>query len=203
MSSSDSSSLRFCPFCHEAYEDESHCPAHDLPLVPLDRAFDSNPVSYTLDSKLPLYEWRLGRGWIALGSLCIIVGFLLPCFAYRVDVGTRFAVTALAFATHKAPSLWMIPCAAVSAVVILIRRRTPMRMQQVRLGIMFLYGLALSSLVYSAWRVWQGSVQLYANTGIRSELSWRWGLIWVLCGIALGLWGSGRLGLLRKSPSLP
>ena len=34
---SSSTAVLFCPFCRESFEGETHCPEHELALVPFDR----------------------------------------------------------------------------------------------------------------------------------------------------------------------
>lgn len=139
--------LRFCPFCREAFDDVTHCPEHELELVPWLALRGARGSSQT-DGPVAWFSPRHGRGLVAAGALLTLLSFAVLSLA-RVHGDVTMGADMLRFAmTGRAPRLWLVPAAAIAQLAVLYRRRTPQAMRGARLVTLML------SLVPSAAVVW-------------------------------------------------
>jgi hypothetical protein len=125
----------FCPFCGEAFEGLSHCPEHELALLPwaaLPRPLGAAPIE---GAPLAWFSPRLGRGWLAGAVSVTLLAFALLPLA-RVDGALRMGGSMLSLALANSPRLWLVPAAGWAALLILYRRRTPNAMRGARLALM-------------------------------------------------------------------
>ncbi|MET0339702.1 MAG: hypothetical protein ABW252_01810 [Polyangiales bacterium] len=151
----------FCPFCGESFEGRATCPAHELVLVPFDRApafpdaeRDDDDVLAgeahdALDDARALSPWepRLGRGPVALAAILLALAPLLGLA--RVGGETlRTHEVAMRF-----PSLWTWPLVSFCAFYLLSRRRTPAALRGLRVVVPWLGLVALLTLVLAGVRL--------------------------------------------------
>jgi hypothetical protein len=123
----------FCPFCGEAFEGETRCPAHELLLVPwgdLPRSERALPD----DEKVPWPSPRLGRGYVAFGAGLTLLAFAVLPLA-RVEGALSMGGSMLRLALGGTPKLWLVPAAACAQLAILYRRRSPASMRSARLAV--------------------------------------------------------------------
>ena len=185
----------FCPFCGEAFEGETTCPEHELPLVAwseLRRA----PAAAASDEQLAWFSLRLGRGLVAAGAALALLSFLLLPLA-RVEGDLKMGGTMLRLALSGTPRLWLVPAAVWAQLLILYRRRTPSAMRSARLAVAL---VALVPLIACVW-TWVGAhaaVELLAQ-GTQQELRLRLasGAHAMALAIAAMLAGAARLGTER------
>lgn len=181
--------LLFCPFCRECYEGETRCPEHDLPLVEFAALPKAAHEVYEGDDD-PVHMLEVGRGrlLLAVASLGLLVGFLVP-FIQVSHAGQTEAFTGLAAATRSAANLWSIPIAGAFFGSLLLRRRTPRQMRSARLASAFVAFVPVVSLAYSLRRV----VMAAAIEG-QIEVSFRAGVYVVFVSSVVALAGSLRFG---------
>jgi hypothetical protein len=146
----------FCPFCRESFEGQSHCPEHELPLVPVTR-LDASSVSdpeHEDDSDGPprdlrplaMFDPRQGRAGVALGALCQLAAFPLPLLRMDEPVATYELARAI-------PSLWTLSLIAFTVFYSLARRRTPRAMRSLRVVLPALGAMALACLLWAFGRL--------------------------------------------------
>jgi hypothetical protein len=125
----------FCPFCGDGFEGLTHCPDHELPLVPwqqLPRAKRADPPDVDLAWTSP----RLGRGWLASSALLGLIAFAcLPLGHARGSA--QMGGTMLQLALHGAHKLWLVPAAAITLLLMLYRRRSPRALRAARVAALF------------------------------------------------------------------
>lgn len=139
----------FCPFCGEAFEGETRCPAHELALVPWS-ALPGRKASVADEQALPWTSPRLGRGAVALGAVLALGAFVALPLA-RVEGDLQMGGSMLALASSGTHKLWLVPAAAWAQLAILYRRRTPAAMRGARLAV------ALVACVAPACALWTWS----------------------------------------------
>ena len=191
--------LLFCPFCRECYEGLEQCPVHELALVDfvdLPKQAHERAVEWT--EPVAPWEWRYGRGLIALGALTVLVGFFLPLLTATTEAaGTVFS--GLDLAASRAPNLWSIPFAAALFVVFLYRRLTPEKMRGARLAAVLLAVTPLVSLAYSIRNVTRAVDQAHGALGI----SFGAGGYVIAGGCAVLFLGALRFGAFPMGAELP
>lgn len=183
----------FCPFCGDGFEGQTHCPEHELALVPwqaLPRAKRSDPPLV----ELPWYSPRLGRGLLAASAALTSVAFVLLPLG-RVTGGTATMGGAmLLLALHGAHKLWLLPAAAAVLFALLSRRRTPVAMRAARAAALFTVMIPPVGL----WWAWAGVrdavTALAARTGEPLQLSLGSGAYAIAVALVPGVIGALRLG---------
>lgn len=190
----------FCPFCREAYEGATHCPEHELALVPFARLpVRAKPV--TDDEPLAWYSPRLGRGFVAFGALLTALAFAVTPIA-TVEEPVRMGGVMLRLALLGTPKLWLIPMAVLAQAAVLYRRRTPRAMRGARVVV------PLVSLVPTAAALWTlhgifAAVSLWAaRNGQQLEPRLGAGVYLIASGGLLMLWGGLRFGVLEGRDSV-
>jgi hypothetical protein len=123
----------FCPFCGEAFEDETRCPAHELRLVPWNELPAGERAASDENRELPWTSLRLGRGFVATGAALTLLAFALPLA--RVEGAVPMGGSMLVLALGGTPKLWLVPAAAWAQCAILYRRRSPIAMRSARLAV--------------------------------------------------------------------
>jgi hypothetical protein len=182
----------FCPFCRESFEGQSHCPEHELALVPLARLGASSAPGAEhehaddddLDEPevprdvrpLALLDPRQGRGGVALGALCQLAALGLPLL--RVDASEPAATYELARAI---PSLWTLLLVAFTVSYTLARRRSPRALRSLRVVVPALGAVALACLLWA-----HGRFGFAAQPAAGSFLIAAGALLLVACGARLG-----------------
>jgi hypothetical protein len=182
----------FCPFCGEAFEGETRCPAHELLLVPwgdLPRSERALPD----DEKLPSSSPRLGRGYVAFGAGLALLAFAALPLA-RVEGALSMGGSMLMLALRGTPKLWLVPAAACAQLAILYRRRTPVAMRSARLAVALVACVPLFTCVWT-WVGADAAVSLLAER-MGQPLHMRPGLGAYAIALAVGamLVGAVRLG---------
>lgn len=184
----------FCPFCRESYENETACPEHELPLVPLSML----PSEEQIDEHVPLArsDFRHGRGLVLAASALLFFGFFLP-FAQRGAAGA--SVSAFRFASQLASNLWTVPLVAAAAIAIVLRRKTIAHLRSARLAVSLLGLFPLASLAYTTWRLMIAAAEYERSWGAGYELHPKIGAFSMLIG-SVGLLMSGVfLGRVQKA----
>jgi hypothetical protein len=182
----------FCPFCGEAFEGETRCPAHELLLVPwgdLPRSERALPD----DEKLPWSSPRLGRGYVAFGAGLALLAFAALPLA-RVEGALSMGGSMSMLALGGTPKLWLVPAAACAQLAILYRRRTPVSMRSARLAVALVACVPVFACVWT-WVGAGAAVSLLAER-IGQELHMRPGLgaYAIALAVAAMLVGAVRLG---------
>jgi hypothetical protein len=153
----------FCPFCGDGFEGVTHCPDHELPLVPwqqLPRAKRSDPP----DVDLAWFSPRLGRGWLASSALLGLIAFACLPLAHARG-SAQMGGTILQLALHGAHKLWLVPAAAITLLLMLYRRRSPQALRSARLAALFTSLIAPSAVLWTWFGVREAIVLLSARTG--------------------------------------
>ncbi|MFI5306896.1 MAG: hypothetical protein ACHQ53_06080 [Polyangiales bacterium] len=162
--------LRFCPFCGEAFEGHTHCPEHELELLPWAALARAERVVSEHET-LAWFSPRLGRGWVAAGAVLFLLAFVaLPLG--RVHGSVEMGGSMLRLALAGTPRLWLVPAAAWAVLMILYRRRTPRAMRAARLAVLLVGGVPAFAAI-STWLSSRHAVALLASrTGqeLRLEL---------------------------------
>jgi len=182
----------FCPFCGDGFEGQTLCPDHELPLVPwqqLPRAKHGDPPEVDLAWHSP----RLGRAWLALCSLALLIAFAaLPLG--RVSGGASMGGSMLQLALHGGHKLWLVPAASVTLIALLYRRRSPRAMRAARLAALFTVVVAPLSVLW-AWSSTLAAVALLAErSGQQLSPALASGGYTVLLATIPGLIGALRFG---------
>jgi hypothetical protein len=150
----------FCPFCGEAFEGETHCPEHELRLLPW-AALPRAAAKLSEHEPLPWHSPQLGRAWTAMGAALVLLAFVVLPLA-RVDGALHMGGSMLQLALAGTPRLWLVPLAAWAELLILYRRRTPRAMRGARLAAM-LIGCVPGLIVLSTWLATRQAVALLAE----------------------------------------
>jgi hypothetical protein len=182
----------FCPFCGDGFEGVSHCPDHELALVPwqdLPRAKRSDP----LHVDLAWYSPRLGRGWLAGSALLTLVAFAsLPLG--HTEGSANMGGTILQLALHGAHRLWLVPAASITLLLVLFRRRSPQSMRAARIAALFTVLIAPASVLWT-WPSVREAVAAYAQrTGQSLAPVLASGAYLIVLATLPGLFGALRLG---------
>lgn len=187
--------IRFCPFCRDAFEDRDTCPDHGLGLVDFtDLPREAAPEAG--DAWLPLGPSH-GRGWLALGALLALGAFALP----MAHLSGQVTVTSTLFevASHHGKTLWAAAAAALGQLALLYRRRTPDSLRSARI-VALLFAVAPAGVVVF---VAQGVLRAAAVMSVREGgVEARLGLgVWVMMlSILPGIRGALRLGTPTRRP---
>jgi hypothetical protein len=186
------SQVLFCPFCGEAFEGETRCPAHELRLVPWQDLPQPDRVPPD-DRPLPWSSPRFGRGYVAAGAAIALLAFAALPLA-RVEGALQMGGTMLALALSGTHKLWLVPAAAWAQFAILYRRRTPAAMRGARLAIL-LVGLVPALACGWTWLGAHDAVSLLASR-TRQELHMRaaLGAYAIAAAVVLMVTGAVRLG---------
>lgn len=184
QATSERAEVSFCPFCHEAFEDRTECPEHELTLVPMT---ELPPLGRLGLQRVEVFaDPRLGRGLPLLGASLSVLGFLVPFVR-----SSSLVASALEVAIDGARNLWLTPGAALALLWLLWNRRTAEAMSRARGAVL---GLALGGalpLIYTCRRI----TLMAEAEGVAVE--WRAGLWLMALGLllaALGSAGFGRTG---------
>ncbi len=195
----------FCPFCRESFEGLTHCPEHELALVPFDRLPPDPALYEPIDEHAPVapFSLRHGRGVVAAGSGLMLVGFFAPLVrtaldasSYRGGAGPAVA-SAFDLAITQATNLWMIPSVALGLLALLGRRRTLVHMRQARLALMAIALIGGASLIYSFAQIARATREIAERTGYVVDVSPLWGAYLISLGVAVASIGGGLLGRSR------
>ena len=182
----------FCPFCGDAFEGQTHCPEHELPLVPwqqLPRAKRSDPP----EVELPWASPRLGRAWLAASAALSSLAFAALPFG-RVRGGTSMGGTMLQLAIAGAHKLWLVPAASAILLALLYRRRSPRAMQGARVAAAFTVLVAPVAALWT-WTTTLAAIELLAErTGETLLPELAIGGYAVLLAAVPGLIGAARFG---------
>jgi hypothetical protein len=150
----------FCPFCGEAFEERTHCPEHELALLPwadLPRPERELPEH----EALPWYSPRMGRLGVAASAVLMLFAFVaLP--VGRVDGAVHMGGSMLRLALRGTPRLWLVPAAAAAVLMILYRRRSPLAMRSARLAVGLVGSVPLPAAL-STWFAARRAVALLAE----------------------------------------
>jgi hypothetical protein len=192
----------FCPFCGEAFEGETRCPAHELRLVPWRDLPQAERPLPDDEAKLAWSSPRLGRGYVAFGAGLALVAFATLPLA-RVEGELQMGGTMLALALGGTPKLWLVPAAAWAQLAILHRRRSPAAMRSARLAVALVACVPVLTCVWT-WLGAHEAVSLLAER-TRQDLHMRTGL--GAYAIALSavtmLVGAFRLGVVEQPERRP
>ncbi len=194
--------LLFCPFCRDCFEDTERCPDHDLALVP----FEELPVperEQADDAPVPILDPKRGRAELLVAALGLLGGFVAPLVevsAMTASGATRVqSFTALAAAAERAPNLWAIPVAGALFASLVARRRTPIQMRGARLACLMVALTPIVSIVYSVRRMMTAASM---ERGVTVEVEW--GAYVVVIAAIVALVGSIRFGgALRAQGTAP
>ncbi len=192
----DPNALLFCPFCRECFEGEKECPDHELVLVPFTQLPSMQEASLPGDEeRVAPYDLRFGRGWVFLSAALMFVGFMLR-FVTATYPDQELRASGFAIATHQAANLWMVPAIAVTAVAILLRRRSPWEMRASRVAIPALAIVALTSIGYTLYQIWRGASDVAERVGVETSVSIGEGAVTMAVAAVLMVASSLRLGVM-------
>ncbi|MDH5671403.1 MAG: hypothetical protein OEZ06_04590 [Myxococcales bacterium] len=189
----------FCPFCRESFEDQSHCPEHELELVPL-LALPKRRREFGDDEPLSLLSPALGRGALALGAVATLLAFVALPLA-RVDGPVAMGGTMLRLALSSTPKLWLVPAAASACLSTLHRRRTPRGMRGARLALLVLSVIPPAVVVWTYRGVVEAVALLSVTTLQPLTPSLALGAFAVIGAALPACYGALRLGVVRRSAS--
>jgi hypothetical protein len=182
----------FCPFCGDGFEGVTHCPDHELPLVPwqqLPRAKRSDPP----DVDLAWFSPRLGRGWLATSAVLGSIAF--ACMPLGHAQGSaKMGGTMLQLALHGAHKLWLVPAAAITLLLMLYRRRSPQALRAARLAALFTALIAPIAVLWTWSGVREAVTALAQRNGETLVPALASGGYLVLLATLPALWGAFRLG---------
>jgi hypothetical protein len=187
----------FCPFCRESFEGERSCPEHDLPLVPFDKLpidplaehDDEVEPGPSDDTPLALFEWRYGRGLVAIGAVLNGLALTLEFVGgVRGSAGLKAYEVAV-----TAPSLWTLSLVSVSLLVMLQRRRTPRGLRSLRVLVPGMGVISLASVAWVLYRLHQGAA-VWVSGGRKIGLTLGPAIYVVVLAAGLIFAGSYRLG---------
>jgi hypothetical protein len=191
--------VRFCPFCGEAFEDLTHCPEHELELLPWAALARSERV-VSEHEVLAWFSPRLGRGWVAAGAVSMLLAFMtLPLG--RVQGAVHMGGSMLRLALAGAPRLWLIPAAAWAVLAILYRRRTPRAMQGARLAVALLGAVPLFAAASTFTSSQRAVALLASHSGQELQLGLGAGVYVIGLATLAVLAASPRLGTQGRSES--
>jgi hypothetical protein len=189
------SSIRFCPFCREPFEDIARCPTHDIELVTLRALGAITAASVPDDAPLPLWSPRRGRGLLFSGALITLLAFFCPLATLSGEL--HASNTLLALARARAPRLWLVPLAAFALFSLLYRRRTANELRAARVGSVFLALIPSAVVIFTLIGVHDAVRQLAAQRDALVQLQIGWGAWLVFLAGVLLVWGSAVLGVRR------
>ncbi len=150
----------FCPFCGEAFEGLTHCPEHELGLLPWAQLPGAAERALPERESLAWFSPRLGRGWVAASALLWLLAFAaLPLG--NVSGSLHMGGSMLQLALRGTPRLWLLPVAAWAELAILYRRRSPHALRGARLAVVLVGCVPLLSAV-STWFSARRAVALLA-----------------------------------------
>jgi hypothetical protein len=184
--------LLFCPFCREPFEEARECPEHELILVP----WRDLPESREGADQVPLAlcSPRLGRGWVMVGALAILVGFFLPLA--EMQEATRVAAGSLwQLARAHAVRLWLVPTTVAALGLVLYRRRSALAMRGARLAVPLLGAAPLLAVLFTLRGVYAAAALLEARTRMPVAVRVGAGSWLVAIGCACVIYGGVRLGV--------
>jgi hypothetical protein len=190
MASRDS--VLFCPFCGDGFEGLSHCPDHELPLVPwqqLPRAKRSDPP----DIDLAWHSPRLGRGWLASDALLTWIAFASLPLGHALG-SASMGGTMLQLALHGAHKLWLVPAASTTLLLMLRRRRSPQALRAARIAALFTVLIAPLCVLWTWYGVREAVAVLAQRNGQALVPVLGSGAYLVLLATLPGLLGALRLG---------
>jgi uncharacterized membrane protein len=189
----DDSRVMFCPFCHEPFEGIARCPSHDLALVEYRELSRSRLVPE--DAQLPLLSLQGARGFVLMGALVTLLAFFLPMARLSGQVE---AVNTLRELASRAPRLWLVPAAALAALSVLVRRRSPVAMRSARLALGMLALIPSAVVGFTLLGTHEAAVQMSLDLGgpVRVHLGLGSWLIFV--ALAPLLWAAVRFGVMRR-----
>lgn len=165
--------ILFCPFCRESFEGERVCPEHDIALVPFDKlppsaeGWDDDEPPPVFDERAPLspFEWRYGRGLVFAGALLDVAALALEFL--RGLSGAR-GVRTFELA-RTLPSLWTLSLVAITLVVILQRRRSPVALRGMRVLVPALAFVSPLAVAWAFYRLHHGAA-VWVSEGSRVGL---------------------------------
>src|SRR5687768_6184689 len=123
----ESDDILFCPFCRECFEGEEVCPVHELRLVRFEKLPQGPRAVPREDERVAAHELRFGRGFVWLGAVLSLIGFVLPWLT--VHRGAVVVASGLDIAAQRAISLYVVPATAIASIATVLRRRTPRQMR--------------------------------------------------------------------------
>jgi len=184
----------FCPFCGEAFEGETRCPAHELRLVPWRELPRRERAAPDDDAELAWSSPRLGRGPVAFGAGLALLAFAILPLA-RVEGALQMGGSMLVLALSGTPKLWLVPAAAWAQLAILYRRRSPAAMRSARLAVALVACVPLLTCVWT-WLGAHEAVSLLAER-TRQDLHMRpaLGAYAIALAVLAMLAGAIRLGV--------
>lgn len=189
--------VRFCPFCREPFEGLSECPDHGVPLVAWDELLvrDRGRVPGP-DEPLAGHDLRFGRGFVVVGALLVVAGWLLPAV---VD-GFRGGVETSGYRLWglQADYLIVLPASALVAFYAVFSRRTRRTLAAARLAIFGALLLDLAALAVAAVHVLRYAERL-RSVGEHGDVTPGVGAYVTLVGLALAAYGTFRLGSARDA----
>lgn len=150
--------IGFCPFCRECFEGETHCPEHELALVPWDQLGpdpedpESDPRVVD-ESPLAVLSPGRGRGWLMAGALLTGMSLFMEMLP-GVNGGRGLRTYELAVSL---PSMWTPLAVAFLVIYVLRTRRTPRAMRSLRLALPFLAMVSPLTLGWAFLRLWSGA----------------------------------------------
>ncbi|MCB9661121.1 MAG: hypothetical protein H6726_25965 [Sandaracinaceae bacterium] len=199
-------SVLFCPFCEESFEGLTHCPEHELELVPFDRLRSRLDEDVLRERAAP--EERIDalhpgfmRGPIALGAITTFVGFFLPFIEFQFD-GQLATASAYTFALDRALNLWTPLGVALAQLAVLATRRTPSAMRSARLTIPLLSCVGGASIAHTAQRVF-AHVELLLQAGGAGRAQLLAGAFMMMAGLAFSGVAGLRFGLPTRDVETP
>jgi fumarate reductase subunit D len=193
--------LLFCPFCREPFEDARECPDHELVLVP----WRELPESHEAADHTPvaLLSPRFGRGWVMVGGLLVLLGFVLPLAA--IEAESRLAGSAWQLARAHTFRLWLVPTAVLALGLVLHRRRSPAAMRGARLAVLLLSVVPALAVLITLKGVWAAAELLELKTRMATAVQLGAGSWLIGLGCACLIVGGTRLGVSKpvrvRSPS--
>jgi hypothetical protein len=189
------SSVRFCPFCREAFESAESCPEHGLRLVEF-RDLPKPSREVVVTTRLSMWELGYGRGLVLLGALLSLGAFALPLAELHGGVIARSTLYALA--CGRAKTLWLVPMIACAQLLMLARRRSIADLLAVRLSIVWLALLQCGVVAFTLVGVYEAAALMNDRAHEPVTVSIGLGTLAIFVATLASLWGGMRLG---RAPS--
>jgi hypothetical protein len=113
----------------------------------------------------------------------------------RLSGATELSNTLIELASGRAPRLWIVPAAALAALSVVLRRRTPAGMRGARLALAMLALLPSAVVAFTLWGASDAAQAMGPRLGGQVRLHIGIGAWLVFAAAPIWLWGALRFGV--------